>query len=386
MMSSGHKVKVVHVITGLNQGGAEAMLLKLLPGLHSRFDVHVISLMDEGVHGDRVEQMGIPLHCLRMKKDGLFGVNVLRLRTLLKKLEPDVIQSWMYHSNLMISVVRMLTRKKSAIAWNVRHSLSDLSREKWMTRQVIRANRFLSKGVDSIVYNSKISRRQHGEFGFVSENALIIPNGIDLNNFSPSFEIRGRVRSELGISEDAFVVGHVARLHPMKNHEGFLRVAVNLAKKHLNAHFILMGCNVTLSSGSLAALIPDEVRCQFHLLGSRSDVSDLMSAMDVFCLSSVWGESFPNVLGEAMASGVPCVATDVGDSAAIIGDTGVVVPPQDEDALTVGIESLLTMSSEERRALGASARARIEANYTLGAIVDQYAAFYEKLMLEKGVG
>ena len=384
-MSSDHKMKVVHVITGLNQGGAEAMLLKLLPGLHPRFDVHVISLMDEGVYGDRVKRLGIPLYCLLMRGGGFFGVHVLRLRNLLKKLDPDVIQSWMYHSNLMISVARLLTKKKPAIAWNIRHSLSDLSHEKWMTRQVVRANCFLSKRVDRIVYNSRISYRQHEEFGFASKNALIIPNGIDLKRFCPSSEMRGIVRSKLGISEDAFIVGHVARLHPMKNHEGFLRVAVNLAKKYLHAHFILVGRDVVLANGSLAALVPNEVRCQFHLLGSRRDVSDLMSAFDVFCLSSVWGEAFPNVLGEAMASGVPCIATDVGDSAAIIGDTGIVVSPQDENALATGIENLLKMDPEEHHARSASARARIEANYTLEAILEQYAALYEKLMTEKRV-
>lgn len=384
-MNPNRKVKLVNVITGLNQGGAEAMLLKLLPGLHSRFDVHVVSLMDEGVHGERIEQMGITLHCLRMKKGGFPGIYVLRLGLLLKQLAPDVIQSWMYHSNLMVSIVRMLTRGKYVIVWNVRHSLSDLSHEKWMTRQVVRANCFLSRSVPSIVYNSKVACGQHEEFGFSSDNSLIIPNGIDLKSFLPSFERRDRVRSELGIPDESIVIGHVARLHPMKNHEGFLRVAANLAKKNRNVHFILAGRNVTLSSGSLAALVPEELRCQFHLLGAHSDVSDLMSAMDVFCLSSLWGEAFPNVLGEAMASGVPCVATDVGDSSLIVGDTGVVVPPWDEAALAAGIEIFLTMSLEERRALGASARIRIEENFTLAAVIERYAALYGELLAKNGV-
>ncbi|MFC1523801.1 glycosyltransferase [Thermodesulfobacteriota bacterium] len=381
-MAKDARVRIIHIITGLNQGGAEAMLFKILPHLKSRFDIHVVSLMDEGVYGGKIKENDISLNCLYMRRGEFMGGHLLRLRTLLKRIQPDIIQSWMYHSNLIASVVRMLIMSKPAIAWNVRHSISDLSHERSMTRQVIRANRFLSRGVDRIVYNSRISREQHERFGFAPENGLIIPNGIDVNCFIPSIETRWRVRSELGISEDAVVVGHVARMHPMKNHLGFLRVAVNLAKRYIYAHFVLVGNDVTLSSGSLSALIPEEVRGRFHLLGSRTDVSELMSVFDVFCLSSVWGEAFPNVLGEAMATEVPCVTTNVGDCALIIGNTGVVVPPWDEDALLAGIESLLKMSSEKRRKLGERARARIEANYTLRGIVEKYVELYEELALK----
>jgi glycosyltransferase involved in cell wall biosynthesis len=271
------------------------------------------------------------------------------------------------------------------LAWSIRHSLYGLSYEKPITRQVIRVNRFLSSAPDVLLYNSRLSRKLHEDFGFALRNGRVIPNGIDVQRFCFSSEARKHVRSELGIPVEAQVVGHVARLHPMKDHPAFLRAAVSLALRYPTSHFLLSGLGVSLESKILEQLVPARVRDRFHLLGERGDVSELMSAMDIFCLSSAWGEGFPNVIGEAMATGVPCVATDVGDSALVIGDTGVVVPPRDEDELAAGIESLLTMPLETRRTLGARARTRIEANYTLGAIVEQYAALYEKLLKEKGL-
>lgn len=376
---------MVHVITGLSTGGAERALYNLLNGgLAERFHNHIISLIDEGTMGPQIKALNVPVTALGMR-GGRPSISSLRkLHRMVRKFQPDLIQGWMYHGNLAASLARILAPKRPILAWNIRQSLYDLSHEKRMTQKVIRANRFFSSAPDALLYNSLLSRNQHEAFGFVSLNGRVIPNGIDVQTFCFSSEARKRVRSKLGIPAEARVVGHVARLHPMKNHPGFLRAAVGLALRYPDMHFLLSGRNVLLVDKTLEQLIPAQVRDRFHLLGERSDVSELMSATDIFCQSS-WSEAFPNVLGEAMAVGVPCVATDVGDSAIVIGDTGVVVPPQDEDALAAGIEGLITMPLEERRALGARARSRIEVNYMLGSIVDEYIALYEKLMTEKGV-
>ncbi len=377
---------IIHVITGLATGGAERALYNLLNGgLVSRFDNHVVSLIDEGTMGPQIRDLGVPVITLGMRNGRPSFSGVAKLRRVVRKYKPDVIQGWMYHGNLAASIARRFSPAKPALAWNVRQSLYDLAREKTMTRAVIRANRIFSSGPDVLLYNSQLSREQHEAFGFASGHGKVIPNGIDMQRFTFSSESLQSVRSELGIPAHVLVVGHVARLHLMKDHPVFLRAAVDLALRYKQVYFLLSGLGVSLDNKVLAQLIPDQVRDRFHLLGERSDVPELMSAMDVFCLSSAWGEGFPNVLGEAMATGVPCVLTDVGDSAIVIGDTGVVVPPQDENALAAGIESLLTMPLEERRTLGASARVRIDANYTLGAVVEQYVALYEKLMTAKGV-
>ena len=380
------RYNVLHIITGLATGGAERALYNLLHGeLINWFDNHVVSLSDEGTMGPQIRAIGVPVTILAMR-GGRPSLTALRkLHRVSKEFQPDLIQGWMYHGNLAATLARTLAPGRPVLAWNIRHSLYDLGHEKPMTRKIIRANQLFSSAPDALLYNSLLSRKQHEVFGFASLNGRVIPNGIDVQRFCFSGDARKRVRSELGIPAEVQVVGHVARLNPMKDHPVFLRAALDLALRYPETHFLLSGRDVSLENTAIEQLVPAQVRDRFHLLGERGDISDLMSAMDIFCLSSAWGEGFPNVIGEAMAIGVPCVAADVGDSAIIIGDTGVVVPPRDEEALASGIESLLTMPLEERRTLGASARARIEANYTLGAIVEQYAALYEKLMTEKGV-
>jgi len=169
----------------------------------------------------------------------------------------------------------------------------------------------------------------------------------------------------------------------MKDHPLFLRAAAALAASNANVCFLLSGRNVLFTNNQLAQLIPSKLRDRFFLLGERKDVPDIMSAMDVFCQSS-FSEAFPNVLGEAMATSVPCIATDVGDSSLIIGATGILVPPRNVQALSAGINKLLKMSKNERYALGAKARARIEAKYKIEGVVEKYARMYEQIVAEKG--
>jgi len=369
-------MKVIHFITGLATGGAESALYNLLQGgLAERFENHVVSLTDKGTIGPRIQGLGVPLTALGMRTGRPSAVGLWRLRSVVRDFQPDVLQGWMYHGNMAANVAHTFAPGRPALAWNVRHSLYGLAHEKYMTRQVIRVNRFLSRKPGTIIYNSRLSREQHEAFGFYSHRGQVIPNGINLRRFAPSHDGRQRVRHKLGIPEGALVVGHVARLHPMKDHEGFLRAAVKVASKHSEVHFLLSGCDVSFENPGLASLVPAWAQERFHLLGERDDVPYLMSAMDVFCQSS-WSEAWPNVLGEAMATGVPCVATDVGDSADIVEDTGAIVQPRDSGVLAGAIEGLLAMPSDERLARGVSARAQIETNYALKNVVDQYAAVY----------
>jgi len=380
------KIGVLHVITGLSTGGAERALYNLLQGgLAGYFNSHVISLSDEGTIGPLIKPLGVPVTVLGMRGGRPSISGLAKLYRVIRRFQPDLIQGWMYHGNLAATLARTLAPGRPVLAWNIRHTLYDLTNEKPMTRQVIRANRLFASTPDALLYNSHLSRKQHEDFGFTSLNGWVIPNGFDVQKFCFSGDVRKRVRSELGIPVAAEVIGHVARLHPMKDHPVFLRAASDLALRYPEAHFLLSGRNVSLENNILEQLVPEQIRNRFHLLGERSDISEIMNAMDIFCLSSAWGEGFPNVLGEAMATGLPCVATDVGDSPILIGDTGVVVPPSDREALASGIESLLTMHPEKRHALGASARARIETNYTLGMIVKQYADLYQGLLRVKRV-
>lgn len=377
-------MKITHIITGLSTGGAERALFNLLQGgLAEKSECHVVSLGDGGTIGPLIERLGVPVITLNMGAGRPSPTGLVNLCRVVRGYQPDIIQGWMYHGNLAAMFARNLIRRRAILVWNVRHSLYDLDLERPMTQKVIRAGRFLSASVDSLLYNSNISRLQHEDFGFSRDKGRVIPNGINVEQFSRSTGSRDQQRTILGIPTEAKVIGHVARFHPMKDHAAFLRAAVDLACQYPETHFLLVGREISPENKSLEQLIPAPVRNRFHLLGERRDIPGLMSAMDIFCLSSSWGEGFPNVIGEAMATGLPCVATDVGDSGIVIGDTGVVVPPRNEKALAAGIEMLLKMHPEDRDRLGSSARARINENYRLGAIVGQYAALYEDLVREK---
>ncbi len=376
-------MKTLHIITGLATGGAERALYNLLHGgLASRFDNHIISLSDEGTLGEPIKQLGGPVTPLGMRGGVPTLSGLVKLRQVMQSFQPDLIQGWMYHGNLAATLAASLSKHSPAVIWNVRHSLYDLGYERFMTRQVIRLNRLLSSRPATILYNSKVSRGQHEAFGFAVEPGQVIPNGIDIERFECSELLRKKIRAELTIPEQAQVVGHVARFHPMKDHSLFLRAAVEIARRNENAHFVLSGRNVTLENRELGSLIPDSCYNRFHLLGERADIPALMAAMDILSSSS-YGEGFPNVIGEAMATSLPCVVTDVGDSGFIVGEHGVVVPPKDQVALVTGIEKLLSLPEDELQALGAQGRKRIEDNFSLTAIVHQYAELYEKICLER---
>ena len=376
-------MKVVHIITGLNTGGAERALYNLLQGgLSSQFDSYVISLSDAGTMGAQIQAAGVPIIILDMPVGRPTFSGILKLRRVIKELQPDLIQGWMYHGNLAATLARTFLLNKPAMVWNIRQSLYKIENEKWLTRLVIKANRYLSKRPDTLLYNSQLSRQQHEQFGFEANNGLVIPNGIDLEQFNFSNHARQRVRAELAIPTSALVVGHVARFHPMKDHALFLDTAVAIAERHLNIHFLLSGLDVHFDNMMLKQQIPYKLQNKFHLLGERQDVADLMSAMDIL-ISSSWGEAFPNVLGEAMAIGIPCMATDVGDSDLIIGETGVIVPASDRAALIAGLESLLTLSVSERQALGKKARKRVEDKFSLAMIVGSYKNLYKSIFLQK---
>lgn len=373
-------MNLLHIITGLGTGGAERALTALLAGgLAGRFECAVLSLADEGTMGTHIQALGVPVYTLGMRA-GMPGPGALwRLRHHLRALRPDVIQGWMYHGNLASSLAARLAPGRPGLVWNVRQSLYDLCNEKRLTQQVIRANRMLSRHPSALIYNSRLSREQHERFGFNARRGVVIPNGFDLSRLRPDSEVGATVRREFRVEPQALIVGHVARFHPMKDHVGFLRAAVDVARRVPQARFLLVGREVSPDNPALAGIIPADLLSRFIFTGEQRDVTRLMQTMDVLCSSS-WSEAFPNVLGEAMACGVPCVATDIGDSASIVGETGLVVPPSDSTELAKALTVMLEKSSSERFALGLEARRRVHEEYSLDNIVDRYSELYKTVV------
>jgi glycosyltransferase involved in cell wall biosynthesis len=305
----------------------------------------------------------------------------------------------MYHGNLMASMAALALRKdaspgsasqegessKSAIGkppvlWNIRQTIYDLRRERWLTAKFIRLGARFSARPAAIIYNSQTSAGQHEELGYRAEKRVIIPNGFDCQVLSPDDAARKGVRAELGITDDMVLIGLIARYHPMKDHVGFLQAAAMIVQSHPQTRFVLAGTGVSFKQPELAeAVRQNELQDCVILLGERSDIPRLNNAFDIACSASAWGEGFSNSIGEAMACGVPCAVTDVGDSAYIVADSGFTAPPHDPEALANAIAHLIEMGKSERRQLGTKARQRIETEFSLPAIVQRYENLYLNL-------
>jgi glycosyltransferase involved in cell wall biosynthesis len=378
---SDRPVRILHVISSLSPDGAQQMLLKLVSAANpKRFDHRVVSLserqpgcLDERLvaHGVRVTHLGAT--------GPLFGVAALfRIAREIAQYEPDIVQGWMYHGNLAAQLATATSRRHTAVVWNIRHSADRLPGEKPLTRVIIRLGARLSHLASRVIYCAEVSARQHERLGYRTEATVVIPNGFDTTRFVPNPDARRRLRSALGLSARAQLVGMVGRYHPMKDHHGFLRAATEVARGTADAHFILAGRGIDASNAALTHSVADSgLDGRVHLLGPRDDIADLMAGLDVYCLSSCMHEGFPNVLGEAMSCGIPCVATAVGAAPEIVGPTGVIVPPRAPAALAGAMLHLLRSSSAARRARGEHARARIVARYSLPTVVTQYADLYE---------
>ncbi len=374
----GRPIRVVHVISGLGLGGAETMLVRLAGRLDRHlFDSWVVSMTDEGDYGPQLRAIGIPVETLGMRRGHPQLQGLISLTKLLRRARPDVVQTWMYHADLLGGLAARLTGR-IPVVWGVRHTDLRPGSARGMTRVTARLNARLSCWLAArIVCNSEASRRIHELLGYDASRMIVIPNGFDLEAFRPDKPARDRVRQQLGVTDDALVVGHIARFHPQKGHEGFIRAAGRLRERIPQLHVLLAGEGVTKENRALATWISEaKVEAVVHLLGKRPDPAPLFAAMDVFCLSSSHGESFPQVVGEAMACAVPCVVTDVGDAAIIVGSTGLVVPPGDPTKLSSALEDLLSRPPSTRARMGEAARARIQTEYSLEGAAGRYSELY----------
>jgi len=378
-------VKIVHIISALPIGGAERALFNLVSeDINSKNKHTVISLLDQGFFGKKMINIGVTVIALGIKNPLLSIFSLVKLYRFINNIKPDVIQGWMYQGNLAAWVARTLFYRKSVLVWGVRHSLSDICKETLKMRLTIKLNRALSKNPDAIVYNSIVSKGQHKEYGFCHKNSLLIANGIDTKLFSPSVTISKSVRQQLGIPINNLVVGNFGRFHPMKNHKGFILAAIDLLHLNKDIHFLLTGNDIDFNNIELNKLIPKQFRKSFHLLGACENIPELMKALDVLCVSSQWGEAFPNVIGEAMSTRVLCLSTDIGDSQYIIGDTGIVIPSGDRNSLLCALKDSISMSREDRINLGIGARQRIINLYSVELMTDKFISLYSQLVNNKG--
>lgn len=377
--------RLLWITTSLGTGGAEMMLYKLIAALDRRqWQVQVVCLLDAGAIGPRLTALGVPVLALNIR--GIpTPATLAQLAQVVRSFRPHLIQGWMYSGNVLAWVAHRLA---PAVPWltSIRQTLYDRRQEARITRWALALDARLSRSAQANIYVARAAVPQHVAVGYAAARATVIGNGFDTQRFRPDAKARHTWRQQLGVSAETRLIGHVARYHPMKDHANLLHAFARLRAEHpaLPLCLALAGPGVSadnpalladLAAAGLSAADPG-----LRLLGEQQDTPGLFAALDLFVLSSVRGEGFPNVVGEAMSCGVPCAVTDVGDAGWVVGQgdeaTGKVVPPADSAALATACAELLTLSPAARADLGVRARRRIEQHFSLTACVAQFQTLW----------
>jgi glycosyltransferase involved in cell wall biosynthesis len=355
------------------------MLVRLLEASGAPERFHVVSLGDDGYYGARLRAQGIAVTSLRIRGILTALLALPRLVRLMRRLRPDVVQTFMYHANFFGGVAARLSGVPGLV-WGIRQTSLDARHNKARTLWVARAGAWLSARLpDRIVACSQQSAAAHLAFGYDARPMLVLPNGFDIVGFSPRAQARQAFRLEAGINHGESVIGMVARYDPVKDHQGLLAAFAKVSADRPDCRLVLCGQGVEAGNDLLQREIGKlALEGRVMLLGPRPDVARIMNAIDVHVLASS-SEGFPNVLGEAMACGTPCVATDVGDSREIVGDTGWLVPPRDPAALARAMLEAIGETAEQRVVRAARCRQRIAEHFEIGAVSNRYEALWRDL-------
>jgi len=377
--------KVTHIITDLKTGGAERMLVKLLKRMDpQRIQSRVITLMDGGRLAEEIKDLGFSIQGLGMKPGRPSLRSMIRLSRLLKGERSNILQGWMYHGNLMASLGKRFSKGAPRVVWNIRQSLSDMKYEKPLTALIIRLGKRWSRNADAIIYNSRDSFQKHSTFGYASERSHVIPNGFDPDSFRPQRNKTSERKLKWGMEVEDLVIGMLGRYHEVKSYPTFLKAIRIVQSKRKSVKALLAGTHINNQNSELRQIIQelrleDKVIC----LGELKEPSNFFSGIDIFCSVSAWGESFPNVLGEAMACGIPCVATRLGDIPDILGKGGLLIQPKDSEALAEQIIKLIDCGEPGRLKIGLEGRKRIIEHFTIDRIAKAYEDLYEGLCEQK---
>jgi glycosyltransferase involved in cell wall biosynthesis len=348
----------VHVINSLGFGGAERMLQKLLST--NRFkNQKVFNLLELGPIGDQLLLSGASVSPLNLRRSPL---SILKLFNE----KPHVITGWLYHSCLVVTFYKIL-RPKTKIIWNIRHSLHDVSKEKWSIRMILKVLKTLNFLPDGIIFNSELAREQHSFLLHSNARTLVIPNGFEVQRFTSS-----------SIECSPKIIGLFARYHPMKGHKLMLEAFAEITDMDNDWKLCFVGTGCDHTNTELVKFIDClGLRDRVILKGPKSEMVKEYEEIGILVIPSLWGEGFPNVLGEAMLMEKVCIVSNIGDSAKILSKEDWTFEAGDKDRLKKLLKNAMSLEPNNIRLEGITNRKRIIDNYSLQAIVDAYSKFYE---------
>ena len=375
------RTRIVHIINSFEFGGAEAMLCNLLLNTDlKRFEPSVVALIDDMTIAAPIIKAGIPLVTMGMQSGIPDPRAVFRLAKHLRLQNPQIIQTWMDHSNLVGGLAAVMVGG-SKVVWGVHHSNHVAGVTKKTTMMTVNLSAGLSRMIpEKIILCSEHSQKMYAARGFCNQKMIVIPNGFNTSIFKPDPESRSAIRHEIGIDQSTPLIGLIARYDPNKDHANFLNAAALLIKSNPDVHFLMCGKDVTEQNATLMEQIRSlSLQNHVHLLGPRRDVSRIYSALDINATSSL-SEAFPLTVGESMACGVPNVTTDVGDTRLMVGETGIVVPAQNSQLLADGFKKMLELPTSQRAQLSDAARKRVCELFDLTSVTRRYEAVYDQIL------
>lgn len=378
-------MRVLHCITGMTGDGAQRMLLRLTESM-SAFGVEssVVNLGEPHGVAHLFERIGVRVWSLSITPTASGAlVGARRLRHIVSQTEPDIVQGWMYHANIITFLARVAQRQGPVLLWNIRRGLDDYRQRQLKTRCVIRSNAALSRMIDGVVYCSHESKLQHEQFGFNPKSSAVVENGFDSEKFKPRPESRQAFRRQYGIRDDQIVVGNIGRFDLAKGHTFLIEAFSKVLAVEPKAVLVLIGRGVDESNAELASVLHScGCRDRVLLLGEQERVEQMIPAFDIYCSASI-SEGFPNALSEAMACGVVCVATDTGASRQVVGGIGRVVAPRSVEQLAEALIAAIGDGAESRQVAGQYGRERIVTQYALHSVARRYYELYRHASRDK---
>ncbi|MCO8109089.1 glycosyltransferase [Acinetobacter indicus] len=366
-------MKIVHIITGLNNGGAEGVLYRLV--INDKENEHiVVSMMDAGKYGPLLIECGIQVICLEMSGGRFSLSSVIQLYKKLKLIKPDIIQTWMYHADLIGGVVGRIAGVKR-IFWNIRHSTFDPTYTKKSTIIIAKLCGKLSSLIpEKIICCAESAVVAHLDLGYSQNKIIVINNGYDLLKFRLNYELKENLCQELGLKKYP-ILGMVGRYDPQKNHIGLIDALKCVKNSSKNFYLILVGKGLNSSNIELVEYINKAGLAEnVYLLDQRNDIDKIMNSLDIHILSSSYGEGFPNVIAEAMACGTPCVATDVGEAKRIIEKDGWIVEPNNihdlAEKIIIALDEMKNIETWDNLKL--KVRKKVLDNYDINKMITKY--------------
>lgn len=379
-MNTHEKISLFFLIRSLGHGGAERQLTELVKRLDvARFQITVATFYDGGALRPEIE--GLPgVRVLSLAKKSRWDVLgfLWRLTLAIREARPQIIHGYLGIANELALIAGRAFGAR--VVWGMRMSQMDYSQADWASVASFKLGAWLSRYTDLMIANSHVGREHYAKDGYDPGRMVVVSNGINTSRFQPDPAASARMRREWRLGPEDQVIGLVGRINPQKDHQTFLHAAAILSTRRARVRFVCVGDGPCQYRKNLERLARElELNGTVHWAGPASDMNAVYNALDVVALPSAYGEGFANVVGEAMACGVPVVATDVGDAALIVGNPAQVVPPRQPEALARAWERILDLSPEEREALGRAQRERILNEFSLDQLTHRTVALLEAL-------